>query len=344
MTLLRFSSCPNGVVGVIALSLFLLVAPTLRGVDATFHRAINLNGPALTIDGRAWEAGATAKDFKATGKTFANQKVFLKPPTDAARSEMIRSSVWGGTVNLEFANLANGTYQVVLYVWEDNHTEQFDLVLNGKVMLPGFYSGDAGMWRRLGPWRTEVTDGKLTVGAKGASHGAANLSGIELWSGAGAVPEPERAQFADAPKPEQLAFFESKIRPVLAEQCYECHSATATKIKGGLVLDSRAGVRKGGDTGPALTPGSPDASLLIQALRHASEDLAMPPKKKLPPNIIADFEQWVRLGAPDPRDTDTLAAVKAKDAIDWSKAREWWSFKPLAASKPPCGEEHEVGR
>jgi len=304
--------------------------------EAVFHRAINLNGPALTIDGRAWEAGATAKDFKATGKTFANQKVLLKPPTDAARSEMIRSSVWGGTVNLEFASLANGTYQVVLYVWEDNHTEQFDLLVNGKVTLPGFYSGNAGTWHRLGPWRAEVTDGKLAVGAKGASHGAANLSGVELWSGPGAVPEPTRAQFADTPTAEQLAFFESKIRPVLVEHCYECHSATATKIKGGLVLDSRAGVRKGGDTGPALTPGAPDASLLIQALRHASEDLAMPPKKKLPANVIADFEQWVRLGAPDPRETDTLVAVKARDAIDWSKAREWWSFKPLAAAKPPA--------
>ncbi len=320
-------------------ALAMLMGASLGGdslaMDATFVRAINLNGPALTIDGRAWEADQGAANFTANGKRFANQKVLLKPPTDAARTEMIRSSVWGGTVSVEFTGLAKGTYQVVLYVWEDNHTEQFDLLVNGKVMQAGFYSGDAGMWRRLGPWRAEVSDGKLTVGAKGASHGAANLSGIELWSGDGDVPDLTRPQFTKSPTPEQLTFFENKIRPVLIESCYECHSATATKIKGGLVLDSRAGVQKGGDTGPAVTPGDPDASLLIQALRHETEDLAMPPKKKLSPQVIADFEQWVKMGAPDPRDTDTLAAVKAKDAIDWNKAREWWSFKPLASPKVP---------
>ncbi|HAV61858.1 MAG TPA: hypothetical protein DCY13_05795, partial [Verrucomicrobiales bacterium] len=317
---------------------WLLLGPAsgLAAAEVTFVRAINLNGPALTIDGRAWEADQGAANFAANGKRFANQKVLLKPPTDAARTEMLRSSVWGGTVSVEFTGLAKGAYQVVLYVWEDNHTEQFDLLVNGRVVQAGFYSGDAGMWRRLGPWRAEVTDGKLTVGAKGASHGAANLSGIELWSGDGDVPDLTRPQFTRNPTPEQLTFFENKIRPMLIEHCYECHSATATKIKGGLVLDSRAGVQKGGDTGPAVTPGLPDASLLIQALRHASEDLAMPPKKKLPPQVIADFEAWVKMGAPDPRDTDTLAAVKAKDAIDWNKAREWWSFKPLTAPKVPA--------
>ena len=316
----------------------MLVAPdrSARAAEATLVRALNLNGPALAIDGRAWEASAGAKDFKAAGKTFANQKVLLKPPTDAARSEMIRSSVWGGTVRLEFSGLAPGAYQVVLYVWEDNHTEQFDLLVDGRVVQPGFYSGDAGMWRRLGPWRTEVTSGRLVVEAKGASHGAANLSGVELWSGEGEVPDPTRPRFANNPSPEQLTFFENKIRPVLIENCYECHSATAEKIKGGLLLDSRAGIQKGGDTGPLLTPGLPNASLIIQALRHVSEDLAMPPKKQLPPQVIADFEQWVTMGAPDPRETDTLAAVQAKKAIDWEKAREWWSFRPLTTTPTPA--------
>ena len=307
----------------------------LVAAEAKSLRAINLNGPALTIDGRAWEAGGAAKDFKTTGKMFENQKVVLKPATDSMRSQMLRSSVWGGQVSLEFSGLASGAYQIVLYVWEDNQTEQFDLLVNGQVVMAGFYSGDAGMWRRLGPWRATAAEGKITVAAKGASHGAANLSGIELWSGDGIVPALTRTPFASDPTPDQLAFFESKIRPVLIESCYECHSATATKIKGGLVLDSRAGVQKGGDTGPAVTPGDPDASLLVQALRHATEDLAMPPKKKLPPNVIADFEMWIRMGAPDPRATDTLAALKAKDAIDWTKARNWWSFHPLTAPKPP---------
>jgi hypothetical protein len=97
------------------------------------------------------------------------------------------------------------------------------------------------------------------------------------------IPEATGAQFVTAPTPEQVAFFESKIRPVLVERCYECHSAKAEKLKGGLLLDSRAGVVKGGDTGPAITPGNLDASLLVAAVRYADKDLAMPPKKKLAP-------------------------------------------------------------
>lgn len=110
----------------------------------------------------------------------------------------------------------------------------------------------------------------------------------------------------------------------------------AKKIKGGLVVDSRAGVRKGDDTGTIITPEDPDASMLIQAIRHLDEDTAMPPKEKLSPAIIADLEQWVRMGAPDPRSDDTVAAVQKKSSIDWTTAREWWSFKPLAAPTAPA--------
>jgi hypothetical protein len=312
-----------------------LAAVHLTAAEATFLRAINLNGPALTIDGRAWEAGAAAADFKATGKNFANQKIALKPTTDAARADMIRSSVWGNKVDLVLSNLSPGPYQVFLYVWEDNHDEQFDLLVNGAVVLPKFHSGSAGMWKRLGPWRAESIEGRLTVTARGPSHGAANLSGLEVWAGDGPVPETAGASFARHPTPEQIAFFEAKIRPVLADNCYECHSATAKKLKGGLLLDSSAGVQEGGFTGAAIRPGDPEASLLIEALRHTNEDIAMPPKKKLPPHVIADFEAWVREGAPDPRATDTVAAVKAKETIDWAKAREWWSFRPPTSSPLP---------
>jgi hypothetical protein len=150
------------------------------------------------------------------------------------------------------------------------------------------------MWKRLGPWRCESADGKIKIAAKG---GAANLSGIELWAGEGMVPEQSSAQFVSAPTPEQVAFFETKIRPVLAERCYECHSAKAEKLKGALLLDSRAGVVKGGDTGPLLTPGNPDASMIIEAVRHTDEDLAMPPKKKLPPRRLPHWKSgygWAR--------------------------------------------------
>ena len=126
--------------------------------------------------------------------------------------------------------------------------------------------------RKLGPWKSESREGKIKVSARAPGHGAANFSGIEVWAGDGAIPEVARLQFVTTLTPEHTEFFERKIRPVLIEHCYECHSAGAKKIKGGLVLDSRAGVQKGGDTGAAITPGDPEASLLIQAMRHADPE------------------------------------------------------------------------
>lgn len=121
-----------------------------------------------------------------------------------------------------------------------------------------------------------------------------------------------------------IAFFEQKIRPVLVEQCYACHSAEAKKLKGNLYLDSRAGWQKGGDSGePAIQPGNPEASLLIRTLRHEEEGLEMPPKKpKLSDAVIADFVAWVQMGAPDPRDGQPLAVNRAD--------KTWWSLQALA--------------
>ena len=90
--------------------------------------------------------------------------------------------------------------------------------------------------------------------------------------------------------PAQTQFFEGKIRPILADNCYKCHSAQAEKVKGELLLDTRAGVLKGGETGPAIVPGNPDASLLIKAVRYTDPDLQMPKNKKLPPEAIAALE------------------------------------------------------
>ena len=305
----------------------------LSAADATFVRAVNLNGSPLTIDGKAWD-GKDAANLTVEGKAFANQNVVLKPATDTARAQMIRSSRWGSKVDVELGGLPSGQLQVFLYVWEDNHSERFDLLVNGVVVQEGFVSGGAGAWKRLGPWLATSVDGKVTIAARGPEHGAANLSGVEVWT-AGTVPTAPTTAFADVPTSDQVEFFEKRIRPVLVEHCYDCHSAGAKKIKGGLVVDSRAGVHKGGDTGALLTPGDPEASMLIQAVRHLDEDTAMPPKEKLAPAIIADLEQWVRMGAPDPRGDDTVAAVQEKSVIDWTKAREWWSFRPLMAPPVP---------
>src|SRR3954447_4929954 len=97
----------------------------------------------------------------------------------------------------------------------------------------------------------------------------------------------------ERPSPEGLEFFEKKVRPVLAEHCYKCHSPGAKSPKGGLLLDTREGSRKGGDTGPAVVPGKPDASLLVKAVRYADEAMRMPPKGKLPAAVVADLEKWV---------------------------------------------------
>src|SRR5262245_29380045 len=106
------------------------------------------------------------------------------------------------------------------------------------------------------------------------------------------LPTAGRAQ----PAPDAFAFFERKIRPVLVEHCYACHSVDAQKnkkLRGGLFLDTKTGLLKGGETGPAIVPGKPDDSLLIKALNYAGEDLRMPPKGKLPDSVIADFETWI---------------------------------------------------
>src|SRR3954464_7889967 len=94
---------------------------------------------------------------------------------------------------------------------------------------------------------------------------------------------------------DDVEFFEKKVRPVLAEHCYSCHSAAAKKQHGGLLLDTRAGVLKGGDTGPAVVAGKPGESLLLTAVRYAHPDLKMPPKGKLPDAAIADLEEWVKV-------------------------------------------------
>ncbi len=132
-------------------------------------------------------------------------------------------------------------------------------------------------------------------------------------------------------------FFEKKIRPVLAENCYECHSATSKKIKGGLRLDSRAALLKGGETGPAFVSGKPESSLLIAAISHRNEDVAMPPKKpKLPAAVVADFERWIRDGAVW-QGEESSAVVEKSDGFDLAgrKQRLAWIWEtPHRQSAP----------
>jgi hypothetical protein len=136
--------------------------------------------------------------------------------------------------------------------------------------------------------------------------------------------------FAGSPESAGVEFFEKHVRPVFVEHCHQCHSAEAEKVKGGLLVDTREALLKGGDSGPALVPGDPEKSLLIKAIRYNDENLQMPPKgKKLTDDQIKHLEEWVKAGAPDPRGT------KAKLA-DTPRPSEHWAFKPIKMPALPA--------
>jgi hypothetical protein len=140
---------------------------------------------------------------------------------------------------------------------------------------------------------------------------------------------PTRA--ADPPEAGALRLFRERIAPILQAECYRCHSSKAEKLQAGLRLDSRAGMLAGGDSGPAVVPGECENSPLIHAIRH-EDGLAMPPKKpKLSAQTIADFEQWVRAGAPVPSESEASASVDSPLA----EARRHWAFQPLRKTAPP---------
>ncbi|MBM4052930.1 MAG: DUF1549 domain-containing protein, partial [Planctomycetes bacterium] len=148
-----------------------------------------------------------------------------------------------------------------------------------------------------------------------------------------------QAKAPQAITPEQLKFFESTIRPILVDQCYGCHSAQSGRSRGGYLLDTRDGARKGGGSGPGVVPGKPDESLLIEAVRYHNDDLQMPPKGKLTDDQIKALERWVTMGAPDPRESATAkpasgsggaAAVEVPAGEltkeDIEKGRSWWAY------------------
>ncbi|MFK8115046.1 MAG: DUF1553 domain-containing protein [Rubripirellula sp.] len=137
---------------------------------------------------------------------------------------------------------------------------------------------------------------------------------------------------AEANPPDSIEFFENRIRPALVQHCYECHSADSEEVGGSLLLDSSGGMMTGGDSGPAIKPGSSSASLLISALKYESTE--MPPDGKLPSEVIEAFEQWIEAGAVDPR-TSATSTVPARSRIDIDQGREFWAFRPLSISPAP---------
>ncbi len=142
-----------------------------------FYRGINVNGPAIKIDGQQWE-GDAAEGFACQDRPLKNTQVVLRPPTDEAREKMIRSFRWDHKPTLSLTGLPEGTYAVFAYLWEETSPETYTIRLGGRVVEQDYDSGPAGRWRRLGPWIVSPQGGKITITASG---GAANFSGIEVW-------------------------------------------------------------------------------------------------------------------------------------------------------------------
>jgi len=146
----------------------------------------------------------------------------------------------------------------------------------------------------------------------------------------------EASTFVNAaePAPEQLEFFENKIRPVLVEHCYKCHSTHSKKLKAELYLDNRKQALKGGESGSSIVPGNAESSLLYRAVLYKEESLEMPPTRKLPNAVISNFKKWIDMGAPWPKSSEPHIAQK--QGIDFEKYRkEHWSLKPIKKPAPP---------
>ena len=134
--------------------------------------------------------------------------------------------------------------------------------------------------------------------------------------------------------PAQLEYFERHVRPILVEKCQSCHGVE--KQKGGLRLDSRTALLAGGDTGPAIEPGDPESSILVDAIRYGRDSYQMPPSGKLPEGTIARIAEWVAAGAAWPNEPDIAATGAAPPAFDLAERAEHWAYQPLQVADPPA--------
>jgi hypothetical protein len=144
------------------------------------------------------------------------------------------------------------------------------------------------------------------------------------------------AEAAPSFAPDEIDYFEKKVRPILVERCYECHSAKAKRVEAEFYVDRREAIIAGGESGPAATPGDPEISRLVSAVRYSNENLQMPPDGKIPDEEIAILTEWVKRGLPFPK-TETVAATKRK--IDIEAGRKHWAFQPVSLHEAPVRDE-----
>ena len=143
---------------------------------------------------------------------------------------------------------------------------------------------------------------------------------------------------------EGAEFFEKKIRPLLSERCYKCHSAEAQTVKANFRLDGKAALLRGGDSGPVIVPGDVEKSLLIKAVRYKEDKLKMPPDGRLSDAQIADLEQWVKMGAPDPRGAGAPLPKEPGTGINLAQGRKWWAFQPVKDPPAPAVKRADWAR
>jgi hypothetical protein len=155
-----------------------------------------------------------------------------------------------------------------------------------------------------------------------------------------------RSSVGDGPSQDGTEFFEKKIRPILTDNCYMCHSAQADKPMSGLRLDTPQGMLKGGNSGqPAVVPGHPEKSRLITAIHYSDPNLQMPPAGKLTDQQIKDLETWIAMGAPDPRKAgDSATAPANSQPYDYAEKRKFWSFQPVPIVQPPAVKDRAWAR
>ena len=208
--------------------------------------------------------------------------------------------------------------------------DSLEALLKGGNSGPALVPGDPEKSLLIRAVRQTDPDLKMPKGGKLKPE---EVSALEDWVKMGAPwPDASSAKVAQGPVTAASGaaeFFETQVRPIFANNCYACHTVTATS---GLQVDSLQALLKGGSRGPAIVPGDPDKSVLIRAVRQTDPDLKMPKGGKLKPEEVSILERWVKMGAPWPASTAT--PIAAGPAIK-PEQKAFWSFQPVKAIPPP---------
>ena len=186
-----------------------------------------------------------------------------------------------------------------------------------------------------------VPTADATRAPAGLAATAATLAADGPGGDAAPVAEAAASDLGTNPTHDELQYFEQEVRPILADNCFECHGPTLAKVKGGLRMTGRDAFLRGGDSGPALAPGNLTSSRMLRAVRYTDSELRMPPKKRLTEAQVESLERWVAMGAPWPADATAAAAPAGSDSgvrrdIDLDAGRTWWSFQPVVRPTPPA--------